>query len=224
MKLTLDTREFDPGYQNSNYSFVDSALAAGYAVVNYDRLGTGLSSLPDGYNDLQTPLQGEVLKALTVMALDGTLVSESEITGGNASLEYTTDKIVHVGHSYGSIITNWFLGQYGNLSSGAILTGFLLSNESAELKLEVGDLAYAPEYDPQRYGNRTGGYLAFGTMNAFQLDSFRSETLDPGMLLWWNTTIQGTTSVGELLSLGVGVGDTVTEFTGPLKVRASSPF
>ena len=214
---------FDPGYQNSNYSMVDSALAAGYAVVNYDRLGSGLSSLPNGYDDLQTPLQAEVLYGLTLMALDGTLVSKSEVTSGNASISYQPSKIVHIGHSYGSIITNYFLGRYGKMSSGAILTGFLLSNESASLKLEVGDLAYAPDYNPERYGNRTAGYLAFGSMNAFQVDSFDLETLDPGMLLWWNTTIQSTTSVGELLSLGVGVGDTVTDFTGPLKVL-HAPF
>ncbi len=199
-------------------------MSAGYAVLAYDRLGAGLSSLPDAYDELQTPLQGEVLRALTELSLNGTLLRVSKKTGGSPALgAYTPDKVVHVGHSYGSIITNWFIGQHGSLSAGAILTGFLIGNETASLKLEVGDLAYAPEYNPARFGNRTSGYLAFGTANAFQLDSFRKETLDPQVLDLWKTEFQSTLGVGELLTLGTGVGATVDGFTGPVQVSDLIP-
>ncbi len=181
-----------------------------------------MSSLPDAYDELQTPLQGEVLRALTELALSGTLLSSSKKLSENVNLAgYTADRVVHVGHSYGSIITNWFLGQYGSLSAGALLTGFLIGNETSALKLEVGDLAYAPVYNPVRFGNRTSGYLAFGTANAFQLDSFKKETLDPEILTLWSSTFQSSLGVGELLTLGTGVGAVVDGFTGPL--QASDP-
>lgn len=196
-----------------------SALDQGYAVLAYDRLGAGLSSLPDAYDDLQVPLQGEVLRALTERALNGTIVIASEKTGGNSSInDYTAQKVVHVGHSYGSIVTNWFLAQYGSLSAGAILTGFLIDNQFSNLKIEIADLSYAPEHSPTLFANRTSGYLAFGSLTAFQADSFKNETLDPYVLTYWNENIQSSLGVGEILTLGTGVGDVVADFTGPLQV------
>ncbi|PTB61884.1 alpha/beta-hydrolase [Trichoderma citrinoviride] len=210
---------WDSAYRPDEFSFVDAALAQGYAVLAYDRLGAGQSSLPDAYDDLQVPLQGEVLRALTEMALDGTIVTASEKTGGSSSItEYTADKVVHVGHSYGSIVTNWFLARYGSLSAGAILTGFLIDNQFAGLKVEIADLSYAPEHNPALFANRTSGYLAFGSLTALQADSFKKETLDPNVLTLWNDTIQSTLGVGEVLTLGTGVGDLVEDFTGPLQI------
>ncbi|KAL6890094.1 alpha/beta-hydrolase [Trichoderma evansii] len=208
-----------PTYRPDEFSFVDFALAQGYAVLAYDRLGAGLSSLPDAYDYLQVPLQGEILRALTELALNGTILTVSEKTGRSSSIiEYTAQKVVHVGHSYGSIITNWFLGRYGSLSSGAILTGFLIDNQFPNLKIEIADLSYAPEQNPRLFHNRTSGYLAFGSLTAFQADSFKNQTLDPNVLSYWNENIQSTLGVGEVLTLGTGVGDLVADFTGPLQM------
>ncbi|KAM6486218.1 alpha/beta-hydrolase [Trichoderma sp. SZMC 28011] len=210
---------FDPTYRRDDLSFVKSALDQGYAVLAYDRLGAGLSSLPDAYDYLQVPLQGEVLRALTERALNGTIVTASEKTGGNSSIaDYTAQQVVHVGHSYGSIVTNWFLARYGSLSAGAILTGFLIDSEFANLKVEIADLSYAAEHNPTLFENRTSGYLAFGSLTAFQADSFKKETLDPNVLTYWNEEIQSSLGVGEVLTLGTGVGDVVADFTGPLQI------
>ncbi|KAL7941933.1 alpha/beta-hydrolase [Trichoderma barbatum] len=210
---------WDPTYRPDEFSFVNAALAQGYAVLAYDRLGAGLSSLPDAYNDLQVPLQGEVLRALTELALNGTIVTASKKTGGSRSItKYTAQKVVHVGHSYGSIITNWFLARYGSLSAGAILTGFLIDNQFANLKVEIADLSYAPEHNPALFENRTSGYLAFGSLTALQADSFKKETLDPKVLSYWNENIQSSLGVGEVLTLGTGVGDIVADFNGPLQI------
>ncbi|KAJ2975591.1 hypothetical protein NQ176_g5439 [Zarea fungicola] len=216
----LSKAMWDPSYRPDEFSFVNAALAQGYAVLAYDRLGAGLSSLPDAYDDLQVPLQGEVLRALTELALNGTLVSGSGKTStGSPSLGgYKAQKVVHVGHSYGSIITNWFIGRYGSLSSGVVLTGFLIDNQFANLKVEIADLSYAAEHDPSRFANRTSGYLAFGSLTAFQADSFRKQTLDPQMLTFWQNNIQSSLAVGEVLTLGVGVGDVVSGFNGPLQM------
>ncbi|KAL6862088.1 alpha/beta-hydrolase [Trichoderma novae-zelandiae] len=177
------------------------------------------SSLPDAYDELQVPLQGEVLRALTELALDGIIITASEKTGGSSSItEYAADKVVHVGHSYGSIITNWFLARYGSLSAGAILTGFLIDNQFANLKVEIADLSYAPEHNPALFANRTSGYLAFGSLTSLQADSFKKETLDPNVLTLWSDSIQSSLGVGEVLTLGTGVGDVVEGFTGPLQI------
>ncbi|UKZ78165.1 hypothetical protein TrVFT333_005900 [Trichoderma virens FT-333] len=197
---------WDPTYRPDDLSFVKAALAQGYAILAYDRLGAGLSSLPDAYDYLQVPLQGEVLRALTESALNGTIVTASERTGGSSSItDYTAQNVVHVGHSYGSIVTNWFLARYGSLSAGAILTGFLIDNQFANLKVEIADLSYAPEHNPALFANRTSGYLAF-------------ETLDPNVLTYWDENIQSSLGVGEVLTLGTGVGDVVANFTGPLQI------
>ncbi|KAL6875982.1 alpha/beta-hydrolase [Trichoderma longibrachiatum] len=200
---------WDPAYRPDEFSFVDAALAKGYAVLAYDRLGAGQSSLPDAYDDLQVPLQGEVLRALKIFSLDGNIVQAAERLGGSSSIkEYTADKVVHVGHSYGSIITNWFLARYGSLSAGAVLTGFLIDNQFANLKVEIADLAYAPEHNPALFANRTSGYLAFGSVAALQADSFKKETLDPNVLTLWNDSFDA----------WYWSWDLVEDFMGPLQI------
>ena len=195
-------------------------MLAGYSILTYDRLGDGLSSKPDAYDVLQTPLQAEVLKELTALSLSGQLLKASIKTSAAGNIpSYKADKVVHVGHSYGSIITNFFLGKYGKMSSAAILTGFLINPKASLLKLEAGDFAFAAQDDPARFGDRGSGYVVFGTLGSFQLDSLKKETLDPEILQVYNSTLKQTTAVGELLSLGTGVGDVVNDFTGPLQVR-----
>ena len=43
----------DSGMESANYSFVDFAIAQGYSVFFYDRLGTGGSSKYDMFCALQ---------------------------------------------------------------------------------------------------------------------------------------------------------------------------
>lgn len=176
-----------------------------------------MSSKPDAYDILQTPLQSEVIKELTVLATSGDLLKVSNKTGGDKTLTYQPSRLVHVGHSYGSIATNLFLTNHPELSDAALLTGFLISPKAAGLKLEAGDFAYAAQLDPVRFADRGSGYMAFGTLSSFQLDSLRRATLEPGVLLYYNETRQ-TVAVGELLSLTVGVGAPVKGFTGPVQV------
>jgi hypothetical protein len=41
--LAYDSRYWDSAYNPSKYSFVEAAIAQGYSVLNYDRLGVGQS-------------------------------------------------------------------------------------------------------------------------------------------------------------------------------------
>jgi pimeloyl-ACP methyl ester carboxylesterase len=182
-----------------------------------------LSSKPDAYKILQTPLQSEVIKELTILSTSGDLLKVSNKTGGDKTLTYQPSTIVHVGHSYGSIATNLFLTTYPNMSDAALLTGFLISPKAASLKLEAGDFAYAAQLDPVRFADRGSGYMAFGTLSSFQLDSLRKATFEPDVLLYYNETKE-TVAVGELLSLTVGVGAPVKGFRGPVQVSKQPIF
>lgn len=126
------------------------------------------------------PLQVEILAELTRLTLSGSLISASMVvsTIGEGASSFQADKVVHVGHSYGSIMTNLLLAKYPELSSAALLTGFLVNPKSILLKIQVADGAYALEADPVRWADRGSGYLAFGSTNAFQLVTLKKETLD----------------------------------------------
>ena len=66
------------------------------------------------------------------------------------------------------------------------MTGFLVTDKLALLKVEVADLAYAAEANSTKWGDRGSGYVAFGSRNAFVLDSLRKQTLDLEMLDVWD--------------------------------------
>ena len=55
--FALNKNYWDIRYRPSNYSYVDAAVAAGYSILTYDRLGAGDSSIADAYDVLQAPLQ-----------------------------------------------------------------------------------------------------------------------------------------------------------------------
>lgn len=64
----------------------------GYATLAYDRLGIGNSSHGDPKNEIQSFLEVEALAAVTRMLRNGSF----------PKVNTTFDKIVHVGHSFGS--------------------------------------------------------------------------------------------------------------------------
>lgn len=97
---------------------------------SYDRLGAGKSDIPDAYSSVQTALELDILRQLTKKAREGSLVpADNRVpvhSWAEAGLDIPTqpDKIVHVGHSYGSVVTTAFLATYPNETDGGIITGF----------------------------------------------------------------------------------------------------
>src|SRR6202012_4029626 len=87
-------------------------------------LGSGSSEKPDAYKIVQGPLEVEVLRVLTEMVREGSLIADSNSPTTHLP---AFDKIVHVGHSFGSAVTLALLAEYGNLSSAAISTGFIIA-------------------------------------------------------------------------------------------------
>ncbi|KAI1044254.1 hypothetical protein LB504_013050 [Fusarium proliferatum] len=198
--LGFDKRYWDPELKPEEHSYVDAALAKGYSILTYDRLGTGKSTKADGYNEVQLGLQVAILKELTILARDGKLLVSSKVLGKRpqkAFFNYRPRKIVHIGHSFGSATTSGLLSLHGNLSDGAILTGFLPNNQSGK-----------------RFGDRPAGYAVQASLSSIQQiflkkGSFEIEALE------YAEKIKQTGTVGELSS-GLIV-QPATGFKGPLQ-------
>ncbi|KAK5948733.1 hypothetical protein OHC33_010156 [Knufia fluminis] len=122
-----DRRYWDSEYKPEEHSYVYASLAAGYSILTYDRLGAGKSDIPDAYTGAQTALELDILRQITKKARDGTLVPAASWSHGGQDIPTKPDKIVHIGHSFGSVVTTAFLATYPNETDGGIITGFALN-------------------------------------------------------------------------------------------------
>lgn len=104
----LDHRywDFAPGY-----SYVDAAAAEGMATLSYDRLGTGLSDHPDPLLEAQGSAGAEVLHELVVLLRSG-------------AFDHKFDKIIGVGHSFGSGIIDKAVSSHPSDLDAILHTGF----------------------------------------------------------------------------------------------------
>ena len=226
----FDKRYWDPAINPSEYSFVDAALARGYSILTYDRLGTGSSDKPDAYTIVQAPIQLEILRGITNMARSGELLKH---TAGNADSANTTvsavstntfkgshvsfGKVIHVGHSFGSVLTNAFLAMYGNLSDAAVLTGYILNEHFTEMQKAAFGLEYAPQNNMTLFGDRSSGYMICGTLGGFQT-------------VFFSTQADVTTGIGgfdkEVLDYAFSIRQTITtsEFLPPVLNLGAAPL
>jgi hypothetical protein len=95
----------------AGYSYVDSAAEQGYATFSYDRLGTAKSDHPDPKQVVQAPLQVDIAHVLVQQLKHG------NIGGINFS------KVVGVGHSLGSAVTQGVSHKYPDDFDATVLTG-----------------------------------------------------------------------------------------------------
>jgi hypothetical protein len=116
--IGFDHSYWDFGGENSSYNCVKAATEAGYATLSYDRLGTGNSTKADPYTILQRDPEVDILTQLTSMLHNGQLSQYA----ANASIP-VPDTTLHIGHSFGSVVTAIFAGSNPSLTSGIILTG-----------------------------------------------------------------------------------------------------
>lgn len=124
-------RYWDVEIKPDEYSYVKAAVDRGYSILTYDRLGTGNSTKADAYTMVQAGVEIEIVRILTELARAGKLISCAKVVGSDANGTdamdtYVPDKVVHVGHSYGSFMTSGLLARYGNMSDGAILSQYYI--------------------------------------------------------------------------------------------------
>ncbi|EME81785.1 uncharacterized protein MYCFIDRAFT_32930 [Pseudocercospora fijiensis CIRAD86] len=190
--------DFAPGY-----SWVDIAAQHGFATLYYDRLGVGESDTPDALNIVQAPLEVEIAHHLISM-----------LKSGYFGLEFS--KVVGVGHSFGSGITQGVTTQYPQDLNAAILTGFSLNTTGRNSFLAALNLEIASLNAPYRFASTPPGYLVSSTIVSQQIAFFKSPGFDPAILHSVESS-KATGTIGEFFSLGVVVAP-ATEFEGPVAV------
>ncbi|PVH91895.1 alpha/beta-hydrolase [Periconia macrospinosa] len=199
---------WDPQLKPEKYSYVEAALAAGYSILIYDRLGTGQSDKPDAHDIVQFPVQIEILNQFVISARAGKLT---------ASIKHPTltvpkfNKIVAVGHSIGSILTSGLLTRYPSAVDGAVLTGYLLTPQ-ANTNPPQG-LEFARDNGNTRFHNDPNGYVVQGAESDIQHDFFHYGNFEDDALAYAGCN-KDTFTIGELLSFGAPVA--APEYSGPL--------
>ncbi|EHK49886.1 uncharacterized protein TrAtP1_007736 [Trichoderma atroviride] len=207
---------FDVEVDPQQYSYVDAAINKGYSVLSYDRLGTGASEKPNAYDDVQIPVEIEILAGLTKIARGGKLISSSK-SNASAAFDFTPTKIVHVGHSYGSYVNSLMLINYPDIIDGAIFTGLYPNSIEATDPLNVLNYnhAFASESDPARFSEYGSGYFVLDNEETIQKLFFQKASMDPA-LLTYAESIKQPEAVGEYSSEEGNPLAPAPDYKGPL--------
>jgi pimeloyl-ACP methyl ester carboxylesterase len=212
----FDSRYWDAEYQPEKHSYVAATLKVGYSIFTYDRLGTGQSDHPDAYKVVQTAIQLEILRQLTLLARNGTLHHLAGESDAQFNGLMQPRKIVHVGHSFGSILTSALIASYGDLSDGAILTGFIPNPYFGSTPVTMWSFENAATSTPPF--DRPSGYVVSkknGVQTVFlggnPKTAFTAELLD------YADSIKQPAPVGELTSFLSPVGTNTQQFRAPLQ-------
>jgi len=214
-----DSRYWDSKYQPEKHSYVDATLKAGYSILTYDRLGVGQSDKPDAYTVVQAPLEQEILRQLTLMARNGTLYS---FAGAAKPADPAfkalgkPKKVVHLGHSFGSFLTSAFIANYGDLSDGALITGYYLGQFLAQ----TGSTSFAVEYAATGHPSfdRPSGYVVCqesGIQNIFFGGDVKT-AFTPELLQYGND-IKQPVPIGEFASAFWLIGNPGPSFKAPVQ-------
>ncbi|KAF2132307.1 alpha/beta-hydrolase [Dothidotthia symphoricarpi CBS 119687] len=141
--IGFDKTYWDLDYNNYNYSYVNNALAAGYSTLAIDRLGVGNSSHGDPFNEIQAQAEVEALNAVTTKLRNGEI----------PQIGHSYEKVVHVGHSFGSVQSYWLSALYPNNTDGVILTGYSVASQFLSYVIAGWNLHSARLNQPLRLGN-----------------------------------------------------------------------
>ncbi|KAK9769341.1 putative AB hydrolase-1 domain-containing protein [Seiridium cardinale] len=214
-------RYWDVQVKPEEHSYVDAAISRGYSILMFDRIGTGDSDIPDAYDVVQVATEIEILTRLTAMARNGTLLSSATVvpTTDNVTVPEPNPKhIVHVGHSFGSLLIAGLLIKNGDMSDAALLTGLLPnSTHLSDVKVATFEHDFAPVHDPVRFGKYASGYIVLTSENTLQKLYFTKDGLEPE-LLTYTEEIKQPEAVALYVSSGQAFEDPGPAFKGPIQL------
>lgn len=124
------------------------------------------------------------------------------------------DKIIHVGHSFGSAETYTLTSQDPSISDGIVLTGFSQNGTFASQFILGSDFIIANQV--AALSQYPTGYLAPAVVEGVQIDFFAPGDFDPAVLNLAYATGQPVTP-GEILTLA-GSSAKPNSFAGPVLV------
>lgn len=140
---------WDWPFQPETYSYVRRATAAGYAVLNLDRIGIGQSDHPPAA-DVTIGANAYVVHQIVQQLRGGDLVVPS-------FGRVRASRVALVGHSLGSVISIQEAATYGDVD-GVVLTG--VSHTITPVLGDVLSTLYPANLDPRFAGrNIPDGYL-----------------------------------------------------------------
>lgn len=182
---TYNSSYWDFSYQPQNYSYVNALTQVGFATFNIDRIGIGKSSRPPA-------------EEVTVESNAYVLHQVNQALRNGAVAETPFDKIMHVGHSFGSVVAIAAASQYGGID-GLMLTGFL-HNISPEYVADATSALYPAPLDPILADkNLPAGYLT--TVPGVRGQLFYTTTnTDPAVIAEDEAT-KDTLTVGEIATI-----------------------
>lgn len=158
---------------DAEYSYVNRITGAGYSTLSWNRLGIEPSTIADPYKHIQTPVELATLISLTVLA-----------RAGNISHVPIPKKVVHVGHSWGSILSLGLAALAPQVTDGIVLTGFSGVNDYQNLFIAGSSFHLASENAPKRFPAKqySTGFLTWGDKSANQYAFFNYPYFDPAVL------------------------------------------
>ncbi|KAM0709876.1 hypothetical protein Q7P35_003919 [Cladosporium inversicolor] len=203
----FDKRYWDFGGQNSSYNYVRAAIDAGYATLHWSRPGTGNSSSANPYSILQADIQAAVLIEITKRFRSGDL---------HGDLPTPSGRVLHVGHSFGSIMSNVLIAKNPELSDGVILTGFS-HNSSFPPGFPIStNFHLAKENRPELWGNYSTGILTWADELTLQYNFLKHPYFEPEVLAAAEE-IKAPFAVSEFLTLWIP-SLVAPDFTGPVLI------
>lgn len=194
------------GVPEQDYSYVYQAAAQGITTFRYDRLGTGLSQRPsDGYNVVQANTEVGILETFAKK-----LKTTTQIGGRK------WDKVLLVGHSYGSAQSQALTQKAPTSVDGVILTGFSANATGTPFYLLSAVYTMASSVFPGRFGGIPQDWLVTGTPYSAQINFLYPATVLPASVTLNRETEQPVTQ-GSLFTIG-SISAVAPSFTGPVQV------
>lgn len=148
------------------YSYIDAATAAGYATFSYDRIGVGKSEHPDPIQVVQAPLSVEIAHVLVTMLRNGQ-IGQQRFT-----------KLVGVGHSAGSTVTQGVTTKYPRDFDAIILTGTSTIPTYVPLSIAAFNFEIANQ-GSNIFRGLPNGYVTQANAIGIQFSFFRYPNFDP---------------------------------------------
>jgi len=121
---------------------VNRAIAKGFCTVSIDRFGIGNSSHGDPLNLVQAPAEVSATYEISKMLRAGTF----------PTISHKFQKVVHVGHSFGSVQTLLLSAQHPEVTDGIVLTGWSANGTWLGQTIAGWNLHLARLNQPLRFG------------------------------------------------------------------------
>lgn len=165
---TYDRHYFDSPYKPDTYSYARAANKAGYATLAIDRIGSGSSLHPlSVFNTFNTHAKS-VHKAVQALRK------------GEFGTKF--DKVVSVGHSYGSLVTATEAGQYRDVDA-MITTGFSHPpNYTNVFARAVGPGPSYPAFADPKFSKANLDPLYWTTTPGYRKNLYNPQHTDPAVI------------------------------------------